>query len=107
MALETVFLVPVSKEIYGICRGSLIFASLHYNFKTFLIGILEDPKSAQIVFTLGLWASGCLESGRSDSRRLVLWKLDAGLWTLAPKKIKMYFTFKGAVADYDIFNSEF
>ena len=27
MKLEIVFLVLVSKEIYGICKGSLIFAS--------------------------------------------------------------------------------
>ena len=59
-----VFLVLVSKEIYGICRGSLIFASLHYNFKTFFMGILEKLESSRILLDSGI---------RLDSGRLNAW----------------------------------
>ena len=57
--------------------------------------IPEKLYSARIVYTLKLWAPGCLESGRLDSSHL------------DPKKIKLHFTIKGAVTDYDIFNSQF
>ena len=62
--------------------------------------IPEKLYSARIVYTLKLWAPGCLESGRSDSGRLDSSHLDR-------KKLKLHFTIKGAVADYDIFNSQF
>ena len=55
-----------------------------------------------------------------DSGRLDVWNLDArtldawswenrtlGLWLLGPKKLKLHFTVKGAVADCDIFDSVF
>ena len=99
-------MVRVSQEIYGICRGSLIFASLHQNFKTFIMGMPENMGSACIVYALGLWAPRRLESGSSDFERLVFGKLDA--WTpILDKKLKLNFTVKGEVADYDIFNSRF
>ena len=88
---ETVVLVRVLKEIYGICRGSLIFASLHWNFKTFIMGMAENLGSTRIVYTLVLWAPGRLKSGSSDSGRLVLGKLNA--WTLVAwiQKMKIEF----------------
>ena len=51
----------------------------------------ENLDSARIVYTLGLWAPGRLESGSSDSGRLVLGKLDA--WTLVAwtQKVKTEF----------------
>ena len=56
------------------------------------MGIPEKLDSARIVYILGVWALGCLESGRSDSRRLVLGKLDAcSLVTWTQKsKIALY-----------------
>ena len=77
----------VSKEIYGICRGSLIFAPLHYNFKTFLMGILEKLKSSRILLDSGIR----LDSRRMNAWNLDLWTLDALSWdkrTLRPKKLK-------------------
>ena len=44
------------------------------------MGMPENLDSPRIVYTLGLWVPGRLESGSSDSGRLVLGKLDA--WTL-------------------------
>ena len=55
--------------------------------------ILKKPKSAQIAYSHGLWAPGCLEIERLDSGRL------------GPKKWKLNFIFEGGVAYYDIFNS--
>ena len=62
------------------------------------MGIPENLHSLHIVYTLGLWAPDCLESGRSDSGHLVLANWTLGLWSLVPKKLKMNFTAKGAVA---------
>ena len=67
----------------------------------------KNLESVRIVYTLRLWAPGRLESGSSDSGRLILEKLDAWTWPLGPKKLKLNFTVKGAEADYDIFNSRF
>ena len=41
------------------------------------MGIPEKLDSARMVYILGLWVSGCLESGHSDIGRLALGKLDA------------------------------
>ena len=71
MIAENAVLVRLSKEFYGICRGSLVVSSLHYNFKTFLMGIPEKPNSARLVYKLGFWTPGCLEFGYSDSGHLV------------------------------------
>ena len=71
MIAETAVLVRVSKEFNGICSGSLVVSSLHYNFKTFLMGIPEKANSAPLVYKLGFWTPGCLESGCSDSGHLV------------------------------------
>ena len=46
--------------------------------------IEEKLDSARIVYTLGLWAPGCLESGRWEPGRLVLRKLNTWRW-LDPK----------------------
>ena len=62
------------------------------------MGMSVNLDSTRIVYTLGLWAPG----------RLGIWKL--GLWMFGLRKIgplKLNFTFKGAVAYYDIFNSRF
>ena len=58
--------------------------------------------------------------GNLDSYNLYSWNLEArtmdvwswenwtlGFWSLGPKKLKLNFTVKGAVADYDIFNKRF
>ena len=63
------------------------------------MGIPEKLDFARIVYTLGLWAPGCLESGP-----LVFGKLDACTLVAWTEKLKFHFTVKGAVADYDIFN---
>ena len=97
----------MSKENYGIGRGSLILASLHQNFKTFLMDIPEKLDSARIVYTLGIWAPGGLESWRSDSDAWCWKNWTLALWLLGPKKLTLHFTVKSAVADYDIFNSRF
>ena len=55
------------------------------------MGMPKNLESVRIVYTLRLWAPGRLESGSSDSGRLILEKLDA--WTLATwtQKIKIEF----------------
>ena len=58
--------------------------------------------------------------GNLDSYNLYSWNLEARtmdvwswenwtlvFWSLGPKKLKLNFTVKGAVADYDIFNKRF
>ena len=65
-------------------------------------------------------AAICSDSLYVDFGRLDAWNLDArtldawscenwtlGLLALGPKKLKLHFTVKGAVADYDNFNSGF
>ena len=55
-----------------------------------------------------------------DSYNIYSWNLEAqtldfwsrenwtlGFWSLGPKKLKLNFTVKTAVADYDIFNTRF
>ena len=77
----------VSKEIYGICRGSLIFAPLHYNYKTSLMGILEKLEPSRVLLDSGI----CLDSGRMNAWNLDAWTVDALSWdkrTLGPKKLK-------------------
>ena len=71
------------------------------------MGIPEKLHSTRIVYTPGFWAPGCLESGSSDTGRLVLGKLDP--WTLVTwtQKLKLDFTVQGAVADCGTFNSGF
>ena len=71
------------------------------------MGIPEKLESARNVYTLGLCEPVCLESGCSDTGRLVIGKLDAWILVAWTQKLKMHFTVKGAVADYDIFNSRF
>ena len=90
------------------------------------MGIPEKLEYSRIVYTLGLWAPACLESGRLDSGRLVLEILDIGLFfyiyiyiyisiyikkldsgRLDTKKLKLHFTVKSSVADYDIFKIRF
>ena len=55
------------------------------------MGMPKNLESARIVYTLGLWATGRLESGSSDSGRLILEKLDA--WTQATWTQKMKIEF--------------
>ena len=77
----------VSKEIYGICRGSLIFAPLHYNFKILLMGILEKLESSRIFLDSGIR----LDSGRMNAWNLDAWTMEALSWDkriLGPKKLK-------------------
>ena len=64
------------------------------------MGISEKLESSNIVYTLGPWVPGCLESRCLDSDASSLDK-----WTLGLKILKLHFTIKGEVADYDIFNS--
>ena len=65
------------QEIYGIFRGSLIFASLHQNFKTFIMGMPENMGSARIVYALGF---GRLDAWNMEARTLNAWSLEN--WTL-------------------------
>ena len=65
-----IFGTGVKRNLWN-CRGSLLHASSHYNFKTFLMGIPEKPKSAQIVYMLGLLAPGCLKHLKHFSKKRV------------------------------------
>ena len=67
--------------------------------------ISEKLDSARIVYTLGLLDACSLEARTLDVQICENWTL--GFWSLGPKKLKLNFTVKDAVADYDIFNSRF